>query len=121
MVDAETREAAPRGMIDPAAPPKPLSDVALGRIIKTAMESEAGRFHQSVDAKSLDAIKRFAIYYDGALEDAGFHPDRFTSADVEPVFKMCTGALGEIEHDQTMQIAKSLFLAKSKQRSTPAS
>jgi hypothetical protein len=30
---------------------------------------------------------------------------------------MCVGAVSEIEDDQTMQVAKALFLAKSKGRS----
>jgi len=36
---------------------------------------------------------------------------------VEPVFKMCAAALREMKDDQTMQVAKALFLAKSKGRS----
>jgi AbiV family abortive infection protein len=118
IVDAVIREAqTPRGMIDPTSRSGPSTPGAMERIIKAAMESEAGRFRQSVDAKAVDAMKRFAFYYDGVLEDAGFHPDQFTYAEVEPIFKMCFGALSEIEDDQTMQVAKALFLAKSKGRS----
>jgi hypothetical protein len=119
IVDAVIREAQTprRGMIDPAEIGQPPSAAALKRIIRTAMESEAGRFSQSVDAKALDKMKQFAFYYDGALEGAGFHPDQFTYADVEPIFKMCVAALREMEDDQTLVVAKVMFLAKSKGRS----
>jgi hypothetical protein len=119
IVDALIREGQkPRkGMIDPAEIGRPPSDAALKRIIKAAMESEAGRFSRSVDAKAVDGMKQFAFYYDGVLEGAGFHPDHFTYANVEPIFKMCVAALREIEDDQTMQVAKALFLAKGKGRS----
>jgi hypothetical protein len=81
------------------------------------MESEAGHFSQSVDAKALDKMKQFCFYYDGVLEGAGFHPDRVTYADVEPIFKMCVAALSEMEDNQTLVVAKVMFLAKSKGRS----
>jgi AbiV family abortive infection protein len=60
MVDAVIREGQKprRGMIDPAEVGQPRSDAALKRIIKAAMESEAGRFSQSVDAKVLDKMKQ---------------------------------------------------------------
>ena len=60
MVDAVRREGQKprRGMINSAEIGRPPSDAALKRIIKAAMESEAGRFSQSVDAKALDKIKR---------------------------------------------------------------
>jgi hypothetical protein len=104
-------------MIDPAEVGRPPSDATLKRIIKAAMESEAGRFSQSVDAKALDKMKQFCFYYDGALEGAGFHPEQFTYLDVEPIFKMCVAALREMEDDQTLVVAKVMFLAKSKGRS----
>ena len=115
MADALRREGQKprRGMIDPAEP----SAAALERIIKATMESEAGRFSQLVDAKALDKIKQFCFYYDGVLEDEGFHPDHFTYADVERIFKMCVAALREMEDDQTLVVAKVMFLAKSKGRS----
>jgi AbiV family abortive infection protein len=119
MVDAVRREGQKprRGMIDSAEIGRPPSDAALKRIIKAAMESEAGRFSQSVDAKALDKIKQFCFYYDGVLEVAGFHPDQFTYEEVEPIFKMCVAALKEMEDDQTSVLAKVMFLAKSKGRS----
>ena len=119
VVDAVIREGQKprRGMIDPAEVGQPSSDAALERIINAAMESEAGRFSQSVDAKALEKTKQFAFYYDGDLEGAGFHPDHFTYADVEPIFKMCVAALREMEDDQTLVVAKVRFLAKSKSRS----
>ena len=118
IVDAVIREGQKprRGMIDPAEA-GPHSDAALERIIKAAMESEAGRFSQLVDAKALDKIKQFCFYYDGVLEDEGFHPDQFTYADVERIFKMCVAALREMEDNQTLVVAKVLFLAKSNSRS----
>jgi AbiV family abortive infection protein len=119
IMDAVIREGQKprRGMIDPAEVGRPRSDAALKRIIKAAMESEAGRFSQSVDAKALDKMKQFAFYYDGVLEGEGFHPDHFTYANVEPIFKMCVAALREMEDDQTLVVAKVMFLAKSKGRS----
>jgi AbiV family abortive infection protein len=119
IVDAVIREGQKprRGMIDPAEVGRPRSDAALKRIIKAAMESEAGHFSQSVDAKALDKMKQFCFYYDGVLEGAGFHPDRVTYADVEPIFKMCVAALSEMEDNQTLVVAKVMFLAKSKGRS----
>ena len=118
IVDAVIREfQKPRkGMIDPAEV-GPRSDAALKRIIKAAMESEAGRFSQLVDAKALEKIKQFCFYYDGVLEDEGVHPDQFTYADVERIFKMCVAALREMEDNQTLVVAKVMFLAKSKGRS----
>jgi AbiV len=120
MADAVIREAQkPRGlgMIHPTSRSRSLPPGVLESIIKTAMESEAGCFSQSLDTKAVDAMKRFAFYYDGVLEGAGFHPDQFTYAAVEPIFKMCVAALREIEDDQTTEVAKALFLAKSKGRS----
>jgi AbiV family abortive infection protein len=117
IVDAVIREAQTRGMIDPAEIGQPPSDAALKRIIKAAMESEAGRFSRSVDAKAVNGMKQFAFYYDGVLEGAGFHPDHFTYANVEPIFKMCVAALREMEDNQTLVVAKVMFLAKSKGRS----
>jgi hypothetical protein len=119
MADAVMRGAqAPRkGMVDPAEIGRPPSAAALEGIIRTAMESEAGRFSQSVDAKALDKMKQFAFYYDGVLEGAGFHPDHFTYADVEPVFKMCFSALNEMEHNLTVLAAKAIFIMKSRRLS----
>jgi AbiV family abortive infection protein len=119
VVDAVIREFQKprRGMIDPAEFGQPLSDTALERIIKAAMESEAGRFSQSVDAKALEKMKQFCFYHDGVPEGAGFHPDQVTYGDVEPIFKMCVAALREMEDDQTLVVAKVRFLAKSKSRS----
>jgi AbiV len=119
IVGALIREAQkPRGlgMIHPTIS-RSLPPGVLESIIKTAMESEAGRFSQSLDTKAVDAMKRFAFYYDGVLEGAGFHPDQFTYAAVEPIFKMCVAALKEMEDDQTLVVAKVMFLAKSKSRS----
>ena len=62
-------------------------------------------------------MKQLCFYHDGVLEDAGFHPDHFTYADVDPIFKMCVAALREMEDDQMLVVAKGLFLAKSKARS----
>jgi AbiV family abortive infection protein len=106
-----------KGMVDPAEVGGPRSDAALERIIKAAKENEAGRFSKSVDAKALDKMKQLCFYYDGVLEDAGFHPDHFTYADVEPIFKMCVAAVREMEDDQTLVVAKVMFLAKIKGRS----
>jgi AbiV family abortive infection protein len=106
-----------KGMIDPAEISRPSSDATLKRIVKAAMESEAGRFSKLVDAKALEKIKQFCFYYDGVLEVEGVHPDHFTYAEVERIFKMCVAALNEMEDDQTLVVAKVMFLAKSKSRS----
>ena len=119
MADAVMRGAqTPRkGMVDPAEIGRPPSHAALERIIRNAMESEVGRFSQSVDAKALDRMKQFAFYYDGALEGAGFHPDHFTYADVEPIFKMCFSALNEMDDNLTVLAAKAIFRMKSRRAS----
>jgi AbiV family abortive infection protein len=119
IVDAMMRELQKprRGMINPADFGQPRSAAALERIIKATMESEAGRFSKLVDAKALEKIKQFCFYYDGVLEDAGVHPDHFTYADVERIFKMCVAALKKTEDDQALMVAKVMFLAKSKGRS----
>jgi hypothetical protein len=120
IVDAVIREAQkPRGlgMIHPTSRSRSFPSGVLESIIKTAMESEAGRFSKLVDAKALEKIKQFCFYYDGVLEDEGFHPDQFTYADVERIFKMCVAALREMEDNQTLVVAKAVFLAKSKSRS----
>jgi hypothetical protein len=108
-----------RGLPSPAALPRPTRSLEhLERIAKAAMESEAGRFSQAVDAEAVDAMKRFAFYYDGVPYDAGFHPDQFTRVEVERIFKMCSRALSEIEDDPTVKMAKALFLAKREIRPT---
>jgi hypothetical protein len=88
------------------------SSAELERIIGTVFDSETGSFSLSVDIKSLDRVKQFAIYYDGDLERAGFDPDRFTYEDVEPLFKMCSTALTEMDHNLTVLAAKSVFAIK---------
>ena len=115
VADAVIREG--QKLIDPAEVGRPPSDATLKRVVKAAMETEAGRFSQSVNAKALDQMKQLCFYHDGVLEDAGFHPDHFTYADVDPIFKMCVAALREMEDDQMLVVAKGLFLAKSKARS----
>ena len=100
----ETQRQAGRGMVLPSKPRR-FSGAALG---KAVMESEAGRFSQGVDAKMVEKIKQFALYYDGA----GIHPDRFTRAHVEAIFEMCSRASSAFENDETVQGAKILFLAK---------
>jgi AbiV family abortive infection protein len=119
MADTVMREAQTprRGMIYPAEVGRPPSPTALERIIRTAMDSEAGRFNQSVDAKALDKMKLFAFYYDGVLEGAGFHPNHFSYADVEPIFKMCFSALNEMDDNLTVQAGKAIFLMKSRRLS----
>jgi hypothetical protein len=119
MADAARREGQKplKGMIDPTEIGRPPSVAALKRIIKATMESEAGRFSQLVAAKALDKIKQFCFYYDGVLEDEGVHPDEFTYAEVKHIFKMCVTALKEMEDDQTLEVARVMFLAKSKGRS----
>jgi hypothetical protein len=106
-----------KGMVDPGEIGRPPSPAALERIIKIAMESELGRFSQSIDVKALDKMKQFAFYYDGILEGAGFHPDHFTYADVEPIFKMCFSALNEMEDNLTVMAAKAIFIMKSRRLS----
>jgi AbiV len=88
------------------------SSAELERIIATVLESETGRFSQSIDSKALDKVKRFAVYYDGDLERAGFDPSGFTYDDVEPIFKMCLWALNEMDHNLTALAAKSVFAVK---------
>jgi hypothetical protein len=78
-------------------------------------ESETGRFSAAVTIKLIEQTKQFAVYYDGELEGAGFDPG-FTSADVDSIFKSCLRALTEIDNDETMRPAKTLFLEKRKAR-----
>jgi AbiV family abortive infection protein len=115
-VDALFREAqrqAGRGMVHPSKP-RSLSPDALEAQLKATMESEAGRFSQVVDAKAIERLKQFALYYDGVLEDVGFRPDQFGRPSVGRIFRMCSLALTAIEDDETVPGAKALILEGAK-------
>jgi AbiV family abortive infection protein len=109
----ETQRQAGRGMVLPSTP-RGVSPDVLELQFKTALESEAGRFSQVVDAKAIEKLKQFALYYDGVLEDAGFDPDKFGRASVERLFKMCSRARSAIEDDETVQGVKALCLEGAK-------
>jgi AbiV family abortive infection protein len=94
--------------------PRSLSPDAREAQLKAAIESETGRFLQVVDAELIDQLKQFALYYDGVLEDAGFHPDQFGRDSVEHIFRMCSLVLTAIEDDETVPGTKALILNGAK-------
>lgn len=115
-VDTYLRESARqagRGMVHPSKP-RSLSPDAREAQLKAAIESETGRFLQVVDAKVIDQLKQFALYYDGVLEDAGFPPVDFGRASVEHIFRMCSLVLSAIEDDETVPEIKALILKGAK-------
>jgi hypothetical protein len=119
MVDAlvrETKAQAGRGMVPPPSSPAAQriewAAALEKRIAKAAMDSEAGRFSELVDTKLINAMKNFALYYDGSLEEADLPPDWFKPVYVENIFKVCSRALGVIEDDQTVQELRLCFLPR---------
>jgi AbiV family abortive infection protein len=90
------------------------------RIARAVVDGEAGHFSGLVTIKMVDAMKLFALYYDGEFEGAGFDPDQFTREDVVSIFKTCWSALNTIDDDKTMRLAKDHFLAK-RERAKPRS
>jgi hypothetical protein len=119
MVDAmvrETQAQAGRGMVPPPSSPAAQriewAAALEKRIATAAIDSEAGRFSELVDTKLINAMRNFALYYDGLVEEADLHPNWFKPVYVENIFTVCSRALSVIEDDQAMQGAKAVFLGK---------